>query len=197
MKTRVLTLLMLLSFVGPTNAQGSKACFYGSFGGGVGLATTALYDIGVNFKLENFASSATMLVTKKNADNVPYNYQPGLHFFERATPQQYLSGLSFEAGPVFYLPAIKSRILLKAGVFIGFYDHPENFTPSSGFLSANYTYERIEDEAFGLVLHPVLELPVNKWFGFSVGARGIFSDASSMAAIDINLMVGKVKNSRH
>jgi hypothetical protein len=88
---------------------------------------------------------------------------------------------------------------LKGGFFMGTYEYPDNFVPqqSSGmfFTSSNYSFEYKTDKVFAAKISPTIELP-SRFAGLSIGLFGLIVPKSSTAGLQINVLLGKVRNRR-
>jgi hypothetical protein len=105
--------------------------------------------------------------------------------------------LGLEYGHVWYFSKPIVRLILKSGVFMGTYEYPDNFTPKkptgSLFLSSNYSFEYKRERVFAAKISPSLELP-SRFAGLSVGMFGMIAPKSGTAGIEINVLLGKVRN---
>lgn len=93
------------------------------------------------------------------------------------------------------------RLNLRAGVSLGTFSYPADFAPYEdpdpgmfSFGTDNYTYEYKQKKSIGLVLNPLIELPVSIPFGMSVGGYANINAHRSYARLEVNLMFGKTRS---
>jgi hypothetical protein len=152
--------------------------------------------LGINAVYKQHAFTFSHCDFTNAAKNVPADYEPGFALFG-GTPLTSLFLLGLEYGHVWYSSKPIMRFVLKGGLFMGTYEYPDNFVPqeSTGmfFTSSNYSFEYKTEKVFAVKLSPTLELP-SRFAGLSIGLFGLIVPKSSTAGLQINVLLGKVRN---
>lgn len=124
---------------------------------------------------QGWSASVSFANSTRNSPNTPSDYYNSFTLFGNGptrTVNEEIAVWRFAVGKVWWLsPMSRVRLHLKTGIGIGHFSTPENFVPTAAgpFQFSNYDYTRVEKPATGFVTHAGFELPVSRFFGFTVG----------------------------
>lgn len=183
---------MLLSGSSTAFAQANEPYIYGEIGGGDGSHGLFQMTLNTVFSKNNIISISYYYAAHRSA-NIPSDFYPGL--FE-SFPQQTLSVFGLSYGGVFFLKTPCVRGILKGGLCAGVAATPVDFEYNPGFLSSNYSFSHQNEFVIGLVFNPVIEFPIGRGFGFSIGPYVNVNAVSSVFAVETSMMFGKLRGRR-
>jgi hypothetical protein len=165
---------------------------YGEIGGGDGSHDLFQMTLNIVYSKNNIISISYYYVSHRSA--TPSDYQPGIGI--PAFPQQVLSVFGLSYGKVFFSKTPYVRYILKGGLCAGVTLTPVDFVNNGtgGFLSSNYNYSNQEKFVIGAVLNPVIEFPIGRGFGFSIGPYVNVNAVSSVLAVEATMLFGHVRN---
>lgn len=134
---------------------------------------------------------------KREDPNCPADYSEDISSFLNpfATiihPIQDMRTCGLMYGKVIYTGSPKVRLALKGGMLAGVEHHSSNFEYTGG--NPNYTYTHETKLAAGLLLNPVLELPLSPHFGFALGGYANINPIVSIMGVDIRIIIGKLRD---
>jgi hypothetical protein len=193
-KPFIFLLLICSSF--SANAQDSASYkpsgtfIYGDIGGGYGTHGSFNMTMNVIDKHDNIFSLAYCFSSRRDNQR-PGDYKPGLLDFY---PQRTVSMYGLMYGKVFHLPNSVARFIVRGSITAGIATYPENYTASSGWFSSNYDYTTRREFCAGLMLNPMIELPVHSKSGFSFGLYGNINYVSPVFGLEGTMLFGKLRN---
>lgn len=141
----------------------------------------------------------------RKAPGIPSDYSSPLGIFGKALfwspgfdyPQEIRNTVYVSTGKVIALnSAGKTRLNLSGGIGCSYLKTPVDFVPVDPVVTAeNYTYSSSTGYSVALVLNPVVDFAIWKYFGFSTGLISIISRDRVSCGIEISYLLGYV-NSR-
>jgi len=198
MKRHIFLFNLLASLCCMPCSYGQVFC-YSEFGLGGGTDHSAKLSLDFIINKNNFFSLSYYSISN-NASTTPPDYEPGLTFFGNDLPQQTTSLVCPMYGRVLYMPGKNTRFILKGGLALGRVSTPENFVPlvPQGWfwLGPNYTYNINHEFTAGIILNPSVEIPFGRVFGMSVGLYSILTSQISSTGLEVNFILGKLRNKK-
>ena len=175
-------------------AQANEPYIYGEIGGGDGSHGLFQMTLNTVFSKNNIISISYYYASRRSP--TPSDFQPGLDI--PAFPQQVLSVFGLSYGKVFFSKTPCVRFILKGGLCAGVTLTPVDFEYNTNrFFSSNYNYSNQEEFVIGVVFNPVIEFPIGRGFGFSIGPYVNVNAVSSVLAVETSMMFGKLRGRKH
>ena len=191
----VLFLCMLFLQLRPF-AKKDSLYVYSVWGVGVGTGPEFSFKLGADviYKRQafSFAYQGCLLPAKEQ----PADFFAGITK-HRVRVRSRADLFSLMYGRVWYLGST-ARFIMKGGVVAGKYTYPSNFVylpPPGGAYGGNYSYTEVSTSFFGIKLNPVLEIPTPV-VGGTVGVYAYASNIAISAGIELNFLLGELKDKR-
>ncbi len=195
-KNQVALIVFLLSFLccGQLAAQHQHLLYLES---GLEGGNCFLMQTGISYIHPGSLSvSLSHGVMYKTSAGAPADYQSDfLNVFSK--PKDIIVYSALQAGKAIYGPNEGVRYNLRGGLALCQSTTLYNFTPNgSAFLGANYNYDKRTTNSVGIIMHPVIDLPLGRTAGFSTGVFVLVAGKINCWGIDGNFLIGKVRSRR-
>ncbi len=118
-------------------------------------------------------------------------------------PRQSFALFSMMYGKVLYSRSRFFRFIVRSGFIVGRCDQSIEFKPTDvvtngGFIysnrSANYTFKEQILTVTGVVINPVMEIPILRGLGFNMGLYANINNVASIYSLDASLILGQLRN---
>ncbi len=199
----VLSAIGILGICEGTYAQGNygkQKWVYAEIGEATANGKFTSFNVAVNTTTGNKANNLLTFgfyYYKRTSPECPADYHDEKSkflnpFASNIHPLQEFKMLGAMYGRVIYTSSEKLRFTLKVGIQAGMESNHINFVYCGG--NPNYTSSHENNISAGILLNPVMELPLSRHFGFNLGLSANVNPTVSVFGIHVGIILGKLRN---
>lgn len=181
---------------------------YDEIGMAVGIQTTlkTTTTLVIDNKL---TISGIYSISYKNASSLPEesNSKVSMLMLPGDLPQQITENIGIMIGQVIPSSNKKVRTVIRGGICLGIVAKPVDITSANSnyeyspndevynfkMNGNSYNYTMMAQNANGIIINPVSEFLVSKYFGVSTGIYANINKVSSTFGLDVNVLLGKCR----